>query len=706
MPCTPSRRAFLQLLASGAAAAAFPASISRALEIPAHSPTGTINDVEHIVFLMQENRSFDHYFGTLRGVRGFGDPRAVTLRNGKSAFHQPHHISDGHVLPFHPGAPNLGLQFLQDLPHDWTSTHQAWNRGHYDQWIPAKGPTTMAHLTRSDIPFHYALADAFTICDAYHCSLLGPTDPNRMHMWTGWVGNDGRNGGPAVDNDGSGYSWSTYPEVLEEAGISWKVYQDTGTGLNKTGNWGSDDDAYVGNYGDNALLYFKQYQDAKPGSPLHTKAVTGTDIKASGSLFEAFRRDIAAGKLPQVSWIAAPEAYTEHPNWPANYGAWYISQILDALTANPEVWGRTVFFLMYDENDGFFDHVVPATPPQSRDQGLSTIDTVNEIFPGNTKYPAGAYGLGIRVPMIIISPWSKGGWVNSQVFDHTSMIRFLESRFAHHHPAVRKTNITPWRRAVAGDLTSAFNFAAPNAATVPLPRTIAYQPPDNVRHPDYVPQPPARQALPQQEKGTRPARAVPYELHAGFELVHSKRAIRLHFHNTGESAAVFHVRNYAVDMAPRSYTVGAGHKLSDEWPAESSDQHEVYYLSVYGPNGFVRSFKGDFRAPALRSSVRYQKDKNSIILELKNDSNAAIGLRIDDAYSRLETKHTVPSGKTLHLSWPLNDTHGWYDLAATTEAGFTNPFYVQYRFAGHLETGKDSFTDPAIADPEHPLMIG
>jgi phospholipase C len=174
---TPTRRTFLQLLTSGALTAAFPASISRALKIPAHNGTGTINDVEHIVFLMQENRSFDHYFGTLRGVRGFGDPRAITLPSGKSVWYQPN--GSEYVLPFHPGAPNLGLQFLEDLQHDWKTTHAAWNEGNYDQWVPNKGTTSMAHLTRSDIPFHYALADAFTVCDAYHCSMLGATDPNR-----------------------------------------------------------------------------------------------------------------------------------------------------------------------------------------------------------------------------------------------------------------------------------------------------------------------------------------------------------------------------------------------------------------------------------------------------------------------------------------------------------------------------------------------
>jgi phospholipase C len=404
------RRAFLQLLSAGAASATFPSSIARALAIPASHATGTIADVEHIVFLMQENRSFDHYFGTLRGVRGFGDPRAVRLPSGDPVWKQPSGKKNGeaYVLPFHPAAAKssdassgagLGLTFLEDLAHDWTTTHAAWNEGRYDHWVPSKGPVTMAHLTRSDIPFHYALADAFTVCDAYYCSLLGPTDPNRYHMWTGWVGNDGRGGGPVVGNEESGYGWVTYPERLQKAGVSWKVYQDAGHGLNAAGKWGQSKDAYIGNYGDNALLYFKQYENAAPGSPLYEKARTGTRIASGGNhiakaetLFEAFAADVKANRLPQVSWVVAPEAYSEHPNWPANYGAWYIAQILDALTANPEVWSTTVFFLMFDENDGFFDHMVPPMPPATRAQGLSTIATTHEIFPAARSIRAGRMG--------------------------------------------------------------------------------------------------------------------------------------------------------------------------------------------------------------------------------------------------------------------------------------------------------------------------
>ena len=253
---TSDRRTFLRVLGGTALAAALPESIGRAMAIPANNRTGTIEDVEHIVVLMQENRSFDHYFGSLRGVRGFEDPRAVRLPSGQSVWHQPDGAAT--VLPFHPTAPDLGLQFIQDLAHDWTSTHVAFNQGVYDQWVPAKGTTTMAYLTRDDIPFHYALADAFTICDAYHCSLMAPTDPNRYYMWTGWVGNDGSGGGPVIDNAEAGYGWSTFPEVLEAAGISWKIYQDIGEGLNASGFWGwTGDNPYIGNYGDNSLLYFR-----------------------------------------------------------------------------------------------------------------------------------------------------------------------------------------------------------------------------------------------------------------------------------------------------------------------------------------------------------------------------------------------------------------------------------------------------------------
>ncbi len=209
-------------------------------------------------------------------------------------------------------------------------------------------------------------------------------------MWTGWVGNDGSGGGPVIDN-AEGRLWlvDLSRGAAKRPACPWKIYQDAGVGLNAAGFWGWTDDSYIGNYGDNSLLYFHQYQNALPGSPLYQKARTGTNISAGGTLFDVLKQDVKNNTLPQVSWVVAPEAYTEHPSWPANYGAWYVSQVLDALTSNPEVWSKTVFLVTFDENDGFFDHMVPPTAPSSPAQGRSTVATTNEFFAGNSEYPPG-----------------------------------------------------------------------------------------------------------------------------------------------------------------------------------------------------------------------------------------------------------------------------------------------------------------------------
>jgi phospholipase C len=690
------RRTFLQLLSSAALSAAFPASISRALAIPANNITGTIKDVEHIIFMMQENRSFDHYFGTLRGVRGYGDPRTIPLPNGNPVWYQPN--GDSYLLPFRPGVPNLGLKFIEDLAHDWTSTHLAWDAGKYDQWVPNKGTTTMVHLQRSDIPFHYALADAFTICDANHCSLLGPTDPNRYYMWTGWVGNNGTGGGPVIDNAELGYGWSTYPELLQNAGITWKIYQDIGNGLTAAGDWGYTSDAYIGNYGDNSLLYFVQYQNAPTGSPLANGAKTGTDIGVSGTLFDEFRQDVSSGNLPQVSWIVAPEAYTEHPNWPANYGAWYISQMLDILTDNPDVWSKTVFVITFDENDGFFDHMPPLTAPVSPVNGISTVDTTNELFEGTayyppSEYPVGPYGMGVRVPMLIVSPWSKGGWVNSEVFDHTSLIRFIEARFGNEYPGIVENNITPWRRAVAGDLTSAFNFESPNDNKVHLPSTIAYEPPDDQRHPSYIPTPPTVQAMPQQEPGVRPARAVPYECQVQGEVIASQNLFEIQFANTGKSTVVYQVYSGSGEFSPRTYTVSPNAQVSDTWDYGAINLGQ-YNLLVFGPNGFYRVFAGSFgdAAANLQTQVIYDIPRNGIQLEIANLGGSAQEVSLFDYYTQQTTNYSVEPNKSFRQFWSLQKFHGWYDITVQVASDST----FQQRVAGHLETGEASMTDPAF----------
>ncbi|WP_410617403.1 phosphocholine-specific phospholipase C [Amycolatopsis sp. lyj-109] len=663
-----NRRRFLQLAGGTAALSALSTSIARAAEIPAFHRTGTLRDVEHVVVLMQENRSFDHYFGTLRGVRGFGDPRPVTLANGKSVWAQ----SDGKrdILPFRPEADNLGLQFIQDLPHGWNDTHAAWNAGRYDKWVPAKGSTTMAYLTREDIPFHYALADSFTICDAYHCSFMGSTDPNRYYMWTGYTGNDGKGGGPVLGNDEKGYSWTTYPERLEKAGVSWKIYQDVGDGLDAAGGWGWIEDAYRGNYGDNSLLYFDSYRNAKPGDALYEKARTGTNAKAGEGYFDRLRADVKAGTLPQVSWITAPEAFCEHPNWPVNYGAWYIAQVLDALTANPEVWSKTALFITYDENDGFFDHVVPPYATA----GQSTVDTTGEIFAGSAANPAGPYGLGQRVPMLVVSPWSKGGYVCSETFDHTSIIRFVERRFGVHEP-----NISPWRRSVCGDLTSAFDFARTDARVPALPDTAGYEPPDRVRHPDYVPAVPAHAVLPKQEPGLRPARALPYDLAADAKV---GAALNLTFGNQGRAGATFSVTSPGGD--PRTYTTGAGCSLSAVLPVSGG-----YDYTAHGPNGFVRTFRGGALA-GPEVSARPEGRSGNLALVLTNSGPVPVRLTLTDAYGRRSTSRLLRPGARVVEVVDTRRSGNWYDVSVVSDR---DPRFLR-RLAGHVETGRPSTSDP------------
>ncbi|MGW2492455.1 phosphocholine-specific phospholipase C [Streptomyces sp. NPDC001606] len=676
-----NRRRFLQIAGATGAFTALSGSIQRAAALPAHYRTGTLEDVEHIVVLMQENRSFDHYFGSLNGVRGFGDPRAVT-QNGRSVWQQSDGTKD--ILPFHPDADDLGLAFIQDLPHGWNDTHAAFDNGKYDKWVPAKSTTTMAYLTRNDIPFHYALADAFTICDAYHCSFMGSTDPNRYYLWSGYVGNDGTGGGPVLGNDEKGYGWTTYPERLERAGVSWKIYQDIGDGLDANGSWGWIQDAYRGNYGDNSLLYFNQYRDAKPGDPLYDKARTGTDAAKGEGFFDRLKADVTAGTLPQVSWIVAPEAFTEHPNWPANYGAWYVSQVLDALTANPEVWGKTALFLTYDENDGFFDHVLPPFPPASAARGKSTVDVSLDLFKGDASHVAGPYGLGQRVPMLVVSPWSKGGYVCSETLDHTSVIRFIERRFGVHEP-----NISPWRRAICGDLTSAFDFSRKDSRPVLLPSTAGYAPPDRDRHPDYVPKPPANPSLPRQERGSRPTRPLKYAPLVDGAADTAAGTFTLAFASGAEAGAAFLVTSGNRTDGPWTYTTEAGKTLSDTW--NSAWSGGSYDLAVHGPNGFLRLFKGRNKVAGPEVTARHSGD--DLELTFTNRTSGTVRLKVADGYGGPSCTVSVRSGATVRHTVDLTASRRWYDLTVTSEA---DPTYLR-GFAGHVENGLPGVSDPAIA---------
>ncbi|MEV5613103.1 phosphocholine-specific phospholipase C [Streptomyces sp. NPDC052225] len=679
-----NRRRFLQIAGATAGFTALSGSIDRAAAIPAARRSGTVQDIEHIVVLMQENRSFDHYFGSMKGVRGFGDPRPVTLPSGKPVWNQS--SAGKETLPYHPDADDLGMQFIAGLDHDWAGGHSAFNNGKYDNWIPAKGPGTMAYLTRDDIPFHYALADKFTVCDDYHCSFIGATDPNRYYMLSGYVGNDGTGGGPVLGNQEAGYGWTTYAERLEKAGVSWKVYQDVGDGLDAAGGWGWINDAYRGNYGDNSLLYFNTFRNAKPGDALYEKARTGTNAKAGDGYFDVLKADVKAGTLPKISWIAAPEAFSEHPNWPANYGAWYISQVLDALTSNPEVWSRTALFITYDENDGYFDHVVPPYPPASASQGLSTVDTTSDYYKGSASYAAGPYGLGQRVPMIVVSPWSTGGYVCSETFDHTSILRFMENRFG-----VKETNISPWRRAICGDLTSAFDFSLKVTDPADLPDTTAYLPPDRDRHSSYVPKPPAQGVLPKQEAGSRPSRPLAYAPYVDGLADVSTGKYKLTFSGGDRAGAAFQVRSQSRTDGPWTYTTEAAKSLSDSWNSVYSQGS--YDLTVHGPNGFLRAFKGNNKAVGPEVVARHDAATGNLLLTLKNPTTADVRLTVTNAYGGQARTYTVKAGATAQQTVDLSATKRWYDVKIVLEgdAGYLR------RLAGHVENGQAGVSDPGLA---------
>jgi phospholipase C len=295
--------------------------------------------------------------------------------------------------------------------------------------------------------------------------------------------------------------------------------------------------------------------------------------------------------------------------------------------------------------------------------------------------------------MIVISPWTKGGYVNSEVFDHTSLIRFIEARFAQGNPELIESNITPWRRAVSGDLTSAFNFKNPNNKVVALPNTAAYVPPTQDRYPDYVPTVPANQALPTQEPGTRLARAVPYELHVAGAVNVGGGSFGITYGNAGKTV-VYQTRSGNSSQGPWTYTVGSGEQVADSYPISGSGL-SGYDLTVYGPNGFLRAFRGSLAgANTVQLDVRvaYEKVRNAVTLSGKNLGSHSVKAWVTDVYSGKTVSVELGGGERAEKTYELHPTHGWYDFVITAESDPT----FQYQLAGHVETGEESRTDPAI----------
>ncbi|MGC4017307.1 MAG: phospholipase C, phosphocholine-specific [Luteolibacter sp.] len=826
-----SRRDFLKhaaMLSGGLGTfAAIPPSILKALEIqPADG--STFLDAEHVVILMQENRSFDHAFGSLRGIRGFEDPRAITLPDGNPVFLQTDSKGDTYA-PFGLNIHESKATWMSCLPHDRGSQVAAGNKGKHDRWLKVKKsgtqaysemPLTLGYYDRRDIPFYHAFADAFTICDQHFCSVQTCTTPNRLFLWTG-TNRDPRDPKARVRlNNGqidhaSHADWTTFPERLEDLGVPWKIYQNE---LDIASGFQGPEDGWLGNFGDNPMEYFSQYHaefhpahsaylktraavlkkklDTAPApdeapekaqaardkaakelakieeelarcgpenfaklSPreqsIHKRAFTTntSDPKQrevtkihyregqeerevfvpAGDVLHQFRKDVDTGKLPTVSWLVAPENFSDHPSAPW-YGAWYVSEILNILTKNPEVWKKTIFILTYDENDGYYDHVPPFVPPHPDIAGSGTasagLDTRLEFDErGNP------IGLGYRVPLVIASPWSRGGNVCSQVFDHTSVLQLLETFLGHKlSKPVREPNISEWRRTVCGDLSSAFrpHDGAKDVNPLPLKRDEVVEQihrakfkgaptsykrftPDEIA--DVRANPNSSSFLPQQEPGGRPSRALPYELQAGgrfnreagtFEITleASDKAFGtkaagspFHVYAPGgyrpDDAASYTDAEFTYERARRwAYAVKAGDRVTGSWPINAFED-SIYHLRTYGPNGFFREYRGDASDPKVEVACEYgSRSLNHLILTLSNqDSSLPVKVTLaDTAYGMPPITKTLAPGETTQVPFDLTASSRWYDLEIQIDGA---PKFSR-RFAGRVETGEDSQSDPQI----------
>jgi phospholipase C len=773
-----TRRNFLKKVAmlSGMAGTSgvIPQSVQRAFAITP-DPGSTYMDAEHIVIMMQENRSFDHMLGTLQGVRGFNDPRAIRLSNGNSVFLQTDMAGETYA-PFRLDIKDTKATWMGSIAHSRHTQVDAWNRGHHDGWIDAKRPhspdyahipMTMGHYTREDLPFHYALADAFTVCDQHYCGAMTSTTPNRSIFMTGTVRDQQSTESKVyMRNDQlakGGLTWKTFPERLQEAGIDWKFYQND---LTHSIGMTHEEHQWLSNFGCNVLEMFGIYHSEFSNSELQKRAfVTNVADKNYHSLemleFEAdskkiqmrvpkgdvlhqFRHDVENGKLPTISWLAPPEKFSDHPTAPW-FGGWWISEIVDILTKNPEVWKKTIFIYTYDENDGYFDHAPSyvAADPKNRATGRAStgIDTSleymyvqDELRQGVAEHEArnGPIGLGFRVPLIIASPWTRGGWVNSQLFEHSSTLQFLESFISQKYgKQIRESNISDWRRAISGNLTSVFRPYDGEKTELPflerdkflkmiqlakdkeIPSNFKNLSKDEIAQANSDPRSPL---LSKQEKGIRPSNALPYELYADgamadgkFELhmtaanaVHGARSagspFNVYLRNTRIESGAKKYANETSDMVVATYSVKAGDTLRQAFPMDLFQNGE-YHIDVVGPNGFYRSFRGVSAVPSsLHVRATYESKETSLTgnveVELRNNSAKPMDVEVHDkSYKTGKRTVKVAVGVKASVVLNLSKQHGWYDFMVRETGAKTEAHY-----AGRVEIGRSSFSDPLMGD--------
>ncbi|MGJ1432575.1 phosphocholine-specific phospholipase C [Sphingobacterium spiritivorum] len=838
-----SRREFIRksILFSGGAglATVMPASIQRALAIDP-DPGSTYLDAEHVVILMQENRSFDHTLGSLSGVRGFNDPRVVTLPDQNPVWFQTDHLGKTYA-PFRLNLMGSKVTWIGSLPHSRASQVDAFNGGKYDQWLTSKRsgnkkyadmPLTLGYYSREDLPFHYSLADAFTVCDQNFCSGMTSTTPNRSFFWTGKITQE-LDGLQKVNirNDDYAYgkhTWKTFPELLEENKVAWKFYQnETSCG----GGFAGKERSWLSNFGCNLLEFFEAYhvkfkdsyldnlrkqveklpgeigklEEASPSSSeesarireslrnkqealnkaeqelkmysaeqynklsafeksLNQRAfVTNkedTDFRSlekltfnesgklrevevpKGDILHQFRADVKAGKLPAVSWLAGPQNFSDHPSAPW-YGAWYVSEILDILTQNPEVWKKTIFIITYDENDGYYDHIPPFSIPDNNkpetgkcsagiDTEVEHVRLENELKQGIPKKQAreAPVGLGFRVPMYIVSPWSRGGKVCSQVFDHTSSLQFLEKFInAKYNKSIHLDNISAWRRTICGDLTSAFTPF--ESAKDQLPFLNRNQYIENIYNAQFKEDPSGFEELTKaeikavqqkhtiskfnrlQEKGQRRSAALPYQydvfgkVDGGQFIMHMEVSTTIFGARTaGVPLTVYAPGKYIQSKGEQTeicrnwnFAVKANDRLEYQWPVTSFEDNK-YALRVHGPNGFYRAFSGESSDPQLlvkiipeQKSMTKAATGNAVVLIENQGKNPLRIHLVSKSYKDVNIEREIAGKTEVQVSLDLSSSGSWYDLKLTL------PDYKNFErhMAGRIESGNETVTDPLLS---------
>ena len=683
-----SRRGMLKALgllggafAVGAPTAAW-AGTTSAREVAAALPAGfkgDLTDIKHVVVLIQENRAFDHYYGALPGVRGFSDKQALRFPNGTDVFSQPNGTS---VVT--PTRVTTVAGTTTGLDHSYSGGLSAWSSGRYNNWVGAKGDATMQYVTGEEIPWQWSLASAYTICDNWHCSLMGPTTPNRLYHWTGTSNGVTDNGG---ESDGL-RAWQTYPEVLQAAGVSWRTYVDNS----------DNGSSWVGDYTDNPIRGFATFTTSgstttdaanradaaknAPGSGLIWRAASqpyaptaapnndsDTNLNAVLSDFIAACQPDAEFPLPQVSWIVAPYGWCEHPSANPEHGAHFSNKVIQTLQANEDLWKSTLLIMTFDENDGYFDHVLPP---------YAEAGTPGE-YSGSTPL-----GYGARVPGILVSPWSRGGWVATETFDHTSILRFLETWTTAIGTPALSTTISAWRRGISGDLTSALDLAHPVFDTPSLPDTEALVQIARAGG-TIASQVPAADRW---EGGTLQPRPLSYHPHGTFVEDRSAGTVTANLSLQGGPAA----KSVSLQAFPDAYrpftntphTVSADSPASYTWDATTTDGK--YAFSIYGPDGFVRSHHGTVVPDGQNNSgvprVDVQlvaADQPTVQLALHNDGLQQVRYTVaaNDYDGGTKTVWVLP-GATTQLTWPTSQ--GYYDVIITADTGTG----WQHRYAGRI----------------------